>query len=254
VTFAVSLVLAASLLSNDREVVVATVPTADAAREEMIRAKLALDYPLAFDTLQLLPARRTILGSAITAHREGTEIVVSVFLGNALGAGLALEEAQSFFLGATIVERPRLSDDEALDGEATALSFEVADLVIVASSRSYAKALKAARAYEKTSGLRYSSRGLVFDHDHGLIFPDDDEDAFRGRYLPRQGDTDCGHGREGCVSVERSEGYPGLKPGFYIVVAGIGMGPWMQDRLNDARKSVKRPYAYRTVIWTGCAH
>jgi hypothetical protein len=129
-----------------------------------------------------------------------------------------------------------------------------AGLLVVGSHRSYHAAVRAAKTFSDASGLRYSSQGMIFDKSRGLIIPDDDPDeAYRGRYVPRRYDNGCDQQR--CVTVERSGGYDGFRPGLYIVVAGIlGRDADANARLKQAQRIVPTTYVRQTILYLGCMH
>ena len=91
-------------------------------------------------------------------------------------------------------------------------------IVILGSFKAFKEADADARAISRASGVPFSLEGKVYDKERGLILPDDDPDTlYAGTYYPRRDDTAHlpGHA-EGVeyVSIERSEAYPGLRPGY----------------------------------------
>ena len=132
-------------------------------------------------------------------------------------------------------------------------------VAILTANKSFDSARADAMRISKAAGIPFSMEGRIYDKKRGLIYPDNfDDEVFRGSYVARryhtarlsekQTDTEY-------LSVERSDGYDGFKPGFYIVVAGI------QQTSAAAEKQVKRfaawaPTAYpkKTKIYMGCMH
>jgi len=130
-------------------------------------------------------------------------------------------------------------------------------VVILSVYKSFAEARGDAEKIAKQSKLPFSMQGRVFDKKRGLIYPDNfDDEAFRGGYVARryhqtqikEQDTDY-------LSVERSDGYDGFKPGYYMVVAGV------HDSAASAEKQAKKftawaptAYAKKTKIYMGCLH
>ncbi|MFZ4682422.1 MAG: hypothetical protein ACOYMS_07965 [Terrimicrobiaceae bacterium] len=107
------------------------------------------------------------------------------------------------------------------------------------------------------SDVPFSMEGRVFDKKRGLIYPDNfDDEVFAGQYVSRRYNETAIKDRDTeYLSVERSDGYDGFKPGYYIVVAGI------YESAKDAQAQVKRftawaptAYAKKTKIYMGCMH
>lgn len=122
----------------------------------------------------------------------------------------------------------------------------------------FAEAKADAEKIAKATGVPFSMEGRVFDAKRGLIYPDNFEDeVFRGAYVARRYDTTVLRGDQETpfLSVERSDGYQGFKPGFYMVVAGI------QESKAAAEQQAKRfrawaptSYVKKTSIYMGCMH
>lgn len=107
------------------------------------------------------------------------------------------------------------------------------------------------------SKVPFSMEGLVFDKKRGLIYPDNfDDKVFAGQYVSRRFNQTLIKDRETeYLSVERSDGYDGFKPGYYMVVAGI------YESAKEAQAQTKRfaawaptAYAKKTKIYMGCMH
>jgi len=122
-------------------------------------------------------------------------------------------------------------------------------LIILGAKTDYFESLKIAKAISKQSGHKYDRQGRIYDKKRGLILADDEPDEiYAGTYTQRRFGEDF-------ISVEKSEGYSGLKPGLYIVLGGI------LDDASQAKKSLKvfKPYApgayiHKTKIYLGCMH
>jgi hypothetical protein len=132
-------------------------------------------------------------------------------------------------------------------------------VVVLSVYKTFEAAKEDAVKIAKASGVPFSMEGRVYEKKRGLIYPDSFEDeAFRGGYLARSYDTTVLPGSEAetqYLSVERSDGYDGFKPGFYMVVAGI------QAISEDAGKQADRfrawaptTYVKKTKIYMGCLH
>ena len=132
-------------------------------------------------------------------------------------------------------------------------------VVILSVYKSFAKAKVDAMKISKAAKLPFSMEGRFFDKKRGLIYPDNFEDeAFRGGYVARRYHTTQLPGQEvdtEYLSVERSDGYDGFQPGYYMVVVGI------RKNSATAEKQAKQftawaptAYAKKTKIYMGCMH
>jgi hypothetical protein len=240
---------------DSREIVLVTVGNAAAARREAIHASLVLGIPVAFETTKALPARRSYAGAVVAARRGGGgRIVISSFLGAEAELPSALREARKHYPRATVVRvasPPVTREGEPMD-DSSDVAYFGSEVLIVASSKSYDVARRAAQAFALVSGVPYDSNGMIFDKKRGLIWPDDSRDeAWAGAYAPRRDDECNGHL---CVTVERSEFYEGLEPKLYIVVAGLLGHDEVDERLGDARRFARDAYVRETVLYMGCMH
>lgn len=123
----------------------------------------------------------------------------------------------------------------------------------------FAGAKEDAEKIASASGVPFSMEGRVYDQKRGLIYPDNfDDEVFRGAYVARRYDTTVRAGREDetvFLSVERSDGYEGFKPGFYIVVAGILENKAEAGaRADRFRQWAPTAYVKKTRIYMGCMH
>ena len=130
-------------------------------------------------------------------------------------------------------------------------------VAILSAQESFADAKAEAQKIAKESGLPFSMEGRVFDKKKGLIYPENfDDEVFAGQYVARRyNETQINEASVPYLSVERSDGYAGFKPGYYIVVAGI------YESAKDADAQIKRfsslaptGYAKKTKIYMGCMH
>lgn len=134
-------------------------------------------------------------------------------------------------------------------------------VMILSAYKDFDAAKADAEKISKASKVLFSMDGRIYDKKKGLIYPnnpDDPEDPFAGEYLARRYDTTYLPDSDKEIpylSVEKSEGYEGFKPGFYIVVAGI-----KETRAEALQKIAKfkawAPTAYvkKTKIYIGCLH
>lgn len=132
-------------------------------------------------------------------------------------------------------------------------------IVILGSYTDFKEASTHARAISRSSGVPFSLQGMVYDKRRGLILPDDDADTmYAGSYILRRHNTILlpGHSDESeFISIERSEAYPGLRPGYYIIVGGL------YDTTKEAAHALARfklpaadAYAKKTQVYMGCMH
>jgi hypothetical protein len=226
-----------------------------AGRQAANRAADRLGYAVAPETLLKPATHRIYVGAVVTLQRsrEGGFEVVS-YLGDRPDALKALAESRKLYPGARIVpvELPQHATDEWID-----TPFYRLGILVLGSYKSYGEAQRAARWFGSRSTYPYGSRGMVYDKERGLIWPDDSEDeGWAGRYAPRRYDNECNiRDPRPCTTVERSEGYEGFTPGLYIVVGGVlGRDERRVERLAAARKIVPEAYVKQTTIYLGCTH
>lgn len=132
-------------------------------------------------------------------------------------------------------------------------------VVILAVEKSFSAVRADGEKIAKASRIPFSMEGRVFDKKRGLIYPDNfDDEIFRGQYVSRRSRATVLPGKQNeteYLSVERSDGYDGFKPGYYMVVAGV------HESSAAAEKQVKQftawaptAYAKKTRIYMGCMH
>lgn len=132
-------------------------------------------------------------------------------------------------------------------------------IVILGNYADFEEAKTRAQAISKASGTPFSLQGKIYDKKRGLILPDNDPDTiYAGSYLFRRTNTMQlnGQGEETeYISIERSDAYPGLRRGYYIIVGGL------YDSAKEAAKALshyKLPaadaYAKKTQVYMGCMH
>lgn len=131
-------------------------------------------------------------------------------------------------------------------------------VLILGSFKDYKDALNSAQKNGQLTGLPYSSRGMVFDTARGLIWPDNYEDEiYAGSYSGRRYTDECGGDVHACLTIEKSDFYAGMQPGYYIVVAGIydeGDKSGANSQLQKLKKIVPDAYLKSTKIYMGCMH
>jgi hypothetical protein len=236
-------------------VVLMTATDEVSGRQAANRAADRLGYAVAPDTLRKPAARRIYVGAVVTLQRSsGSVLEVVSYMGDQADALKALAEARKVYPEARIVrvELPRGATAEWIDAP-----FYRLGILVLGSYKTYEEALRAARRFSLRSGYPYGSRGMVYDKERGLIWPDDsDDEAWAGSYAPRRYDNECDlRDSTPCITVERSEGYEGFTPGFYIVVGGVlGSDQRRAERLAAARKIVPKAYVKQTTIYLGCTH
>ena len=132
-------------------------------------------------------------------------------------------------------------------------------IVILGSFTEFKEAHAHALAISRSSRMPFSMQGMVYDKKRGLILPDNDPDTiYAGSYVLRRTNTTRvrGQGDETeYISIERSDAYPGLKPGCYLIVGGI------YDDARGAAKALARfkpavagASVRKTRIYMGCMH
>ncbi len=127
-------------------------------------------------------------------------------------------------------------------------------LVILGCYRTFRAAESDAKAFSRRLRIPLDMREIVFDAKRGLILSDKANDPmYAGEYVLRRYDT-RGDG-DPFLSIEKSEAYSGLRPGYYIIVGRI-LGDRLDARNEARRFSAVAPGAYfaRTSIYYGCMH
>jgi hypothetical protein len=224
-------------------------------RREANRAADRLGYGVAPDTFRKPGTRRIYVGNVITLQKPANDrFEVVSYLGDRADAMKALDQARRYYPDARMVpvELLKGATDEWID-----MPFYRLGILVVGSYKTYEAALAAAQSFSLRSGYPYGSRGMVYDKQRGLIWPDDsDDEIWAGQYAPRRYDNECNiSDPKSCITVERSEAYEGFKPGLYIVVAGVLRRDGERaQRLNVARKIVPEAYVKQTTIYLGCVH
>lgn len=130
-------------------------------------------------------------------------------------------------------------------------------VAILSAQESFADAKAEAQKFAKATGVPFSMEGRVFDKKKGLIYPTNfDDEVLAGQYVARRyNETHIKDKDVPYLSVERSDGYEGFKPGYYIVVAGV------YENAKAAEAQVKRfsslaptGYVKKAKIYMGCMH
>ena len=139
------------------------------------------------------------------------------------------------------------------EGPADDLQADVA-FVVVGTARDYGLAARVAERAAAQLGVPLDLRGLVFDPAYGLTLPADactDPLFPYPAYLPR-GRYDAGS----YVSIEQSDGYEALRPGYFVVIAASGepRSDEVEDALANARRVYRDAYVFREKVYLGCMH
>jgi hypothetical protein len=130
-------------------------------------------------------------------------------------------------------------------------------LIILASSRDFPALKRQAQFLSAKIHLPFSLRGMIFDPKRGLILPDNDpDDMWAGFYaFRRYNETDINGKDARYLSIEKSDAYPGLKPGYYILLAGIYDNQREASKVAAAyRNAVPDLMIRKTTIYMGCMH
>lgn len=134
--------------------------------------------------------------------------------------------------------------------------FEYRDIIILGSFKNYFDAVKQSKMISKKTGFLYSTRGMIFDKNKGLIWPDDPDDYFAGRYAPRRYDKFILETKSrNIITIERSDFYFGFKKGFYIIVGGIYRNPKnAESELKVYKNIIPDAYIKPTALYMACIH
>jgi hypothetical protein len=128
-------------------------------------------------------------------------------------------------------------------------------LVILDAEHDFYSAKREAERISKLSRLPFSMQGMEFHRRRGLTLPDKGDGGLdAGGYIARRYDGDA-ENPHGYISIERSNGYPGLREGFYVVVGAI----CSSSRAPNAKLCRFQPFApsayiAKTQIYMGCIH
>ena len=127
-------------------------------------------------------------------------------------------------------------------------------VVIVGTGKDFLALRKEAKKLAQKAGVPFSLRGVVFDKKRGLHFEGDPWEN-DGYVFRRNSTTEISGKDSHFISIEKSDAYPGLKPGYYIIVADICFSE------KEAAKVVARyrnysptAYAPSTRLYMGCMH
>jgi hypothetical protein len=138
----------------------------------------------------------------------------------------------------------------------TARADEARWVVILSANTTFADAKKDASRFSKASGIPFSMRGMVYDQK-GLRYPDNfEEPSLAGGYESRRFNYAVENGRElsEFLSIEKSDDYPGFKPGYFIVVASIEDSSQAANAvLKKFTKVAEKPYVKKTTLYMGCS-
>lgn len=127
-------------------------------------------------------------------------------------------------------------------------------LLILDAERDFYSARREAERLSKLSGLEFWMGGTVHDKRRGLITPDDANDSYAGEYVLRRYDSHPDKPK-GYISIEKSDAYPGLRDGYYVVVGAIcNSSREANAKLRRFQRFVPSAYVARTQIFMGCIH
>ena len=128
-------------------------------------------------------------------------------------------------------------------------------IIILGSYKDFEQAHKQGLTISHASKVPFSMQGLTYDKKVGVVFSGDHPDA--GTYIARRDHTRILNegGESGYISIERSDGYQGFAPGYYIIVGGI-YSDRKESRTSLARFQAIIPDAYikKSKIYMGCLH
>ena len=147
------------------------------------------------------------------------------------------------------------ADDRDFD-----ISSQIRDkyLVILCAERDFGSVKREAERVSNASGVQFSMRENIWDPNRGLILPDDCEDPiYCGQYLARRyNELDLSAANPvGYISLEKSDGYPNLRNGYYIALAAIcNSQEEAKTELVKFSGFVPKAYVAKTEIYMGCIH
>jgi hypothetical protein len=131
-------------------------------------------------------------------------------------------------------------------------------LIILCAERDFDSVKREAEKVSSASGVQFSMGGNVWDSNRGLILPDDCGDPiYCGQYVPRRyNELDLSATNPvGYISVEKSDGYPNLRKGYYIALASICNSPEeAKTQLVKFSGFASKAYVAKTEIYMGCMH
>jgi hypothetical protein len=127
-------------------------------------------------------------------------------------------------------------------------------VVILAAGKDFVALQREARAMARKAGVAFSLRGMAYDRKNGLHFKDS-SDGDSGYVSRRESTTEIAGKEVHFLSIEKSDAYPGLKAGYYIIVADICFDSNVAARaVNVYRPFAPTAYACATRIYMGCRH
>jgi hypothetical protein len=154
----------------------------------------------------------------------------------------------------------RLQAEGAADEVDADIPSQVRDkyLIILCEEREFSSAKQGAERVSALSGVQFSMHGRVWDPNRGLILPDDCQDPiYCGEYVARRyNELDfTAMNPVGYISIEKSEGYPHLRAGYYIALAAIcDSQEEAQNELLKFKPFAPKAYVAKTEIYMGCIH
>jgi len=128
-------------------------------------------------------------------------------------------------------------------------------LVILDVEHDFYSAKREAERISKLSRLPFSMEGMELDRRRGLALPDKGDGApDAGGYIARRYNEDA-ENPHGYISIERSDGYPSLKQGLYVVVGAICNSSREANlKLRQFQPLAPSAYVHKTQIYMGCIH
>src|SRR5437762_12824360 len=131
-------------------------------------------------------------------------------------------------------------------------------LVILCAESDFDSVKREAKRVSNASGVQFSTGGNIWDPNRGLIAPDDCEDPiYCGQYVARRyNELDLSATNPvGYISVEKSDGYPNLRKGYYIAIAAIcNSQEKAKTELVNFSGFVPKEYIATTEIYMWCIH
>lgn len=127
-------------------------------------------------------------------------------------------------------------------------------LLILGTSKNFLVLQEEAQRISRKMGILYSMEGNVYDKKRGLLATDCDRESADWVYYPRRY-NDGGIWVRPFISIEKSDGYPGMKKGSYIIVGGVyNSAKEARQRLLTYKKNKLNGYIQPTKLYMGCMH
>lgn len=122
--------------------------------------------------------------------------------------------------------------------------------LVTGSFANYGSAFAFVDRVHRRTGIDVNLRGFI-PHDNGLSWSREVCEEWAGFpcYLPR-GRFDAGT----YLSIEKSDSFKGMKPGFFVVMAASGNRTDVEPVKRDLARAGVRGYVRTVPVYMGCIH